>query len=186
MVDSTGEFISFRGFTIICKVFDTEAMAGLESLIRNSKTLGKYVVPTPTSSYHMTVTGLNDEKLTAKTLKNLKEMCSKNAFPIGAEILDVYFGATPGISLKVPPKMNVLRNLLRKTAGMGQEPSYSYHITFGYTFRPLEQGDYEGYAEDITEIKRYIFSMFPTSDDVIRLKAAAVCAFEDMKNFVEI
>ena len=186
MVDLEGKFVKYHGYTIICKVLDVKALEGIENIISTSKTLKKYIVPTPYSSYHMTITGINkknSDKILQEDLNTLIELCTKYATPMQVSVKDVYFGDTPGILLSVHPKTTVLRNLLMNSVGM-KIKSYSYHITIGYKFREqIDVGDYEGYADDVTDIKKYIFSMFPTHYETISLDSAKVCEFNDMTKF---
>lgn len=181
MVDETGNFVKYHGYTVICKLKDPSVLSGVENMIKKSKTLKKYIVPTPSSSYHMTITGLNKDA----PLYELKELCDKYSSTMKVSVQDVYFGATPGIALKVPAETSRLRNLLRKTAGMKEE-NYYYHITFAYRFKNIEPGDYESYTEEVTDIRRYIFSKFPTLQYQIILNKASVYEFEDMTNFQDI
>ena len=177
--------MKYHGYTIICKLKDTNILKGLENLIENSKTLGRYVVPTPSSSYHMTITGIDNRVIDLKSLQKLKNLCKKHASPIEAIVKDVYFGDTPGIYLDVDHDVTILRNLLRASVGMKEE-SYSYHMTFGYKFRTINPEDYDGYLDDVTKIKKYIFSIFPKFENTMKLNAAVVCEFDDMTEFKNI
>lgn len=182
MADSAGNFIKYHGYTIICKVAD-DILSPLEKFINGCLVLRKYVVPTPSSSYHMTITGLDVEDI--EILQRLERACHASSDQIFVAVKDVYFGGTLGILLEVSPKIPFLRNRLREIAGMKKEP-YHFHITFGYRFRDINPGDYDDYAKDVTSIKKFIYSKFPTTEITIQLKKAVLCEFQDMKEFIEI
>lgn len=186
MVDREGNFIKYHGYTVICKVSPEskgyKKLVALESFINKTKTLRKYMVPTPSSSYHMTITGIDNHD--PAVLKKIKEAC--NSFPTRVEVIikDVYFGATPGIILETGPGVVTFRNRIRTMENpLASREKYSYHLTFGYNFKPIDPEDYEEYAEDVTLLKRYIFSIFPTSDFHLKLVRPALCEFEDMTKF---
>lgn len=187
MVDEFGNFVKFNGYTIISKV-DGRSHPGLseiEKFISSSKVLSKYLKPTPSESYHMTITGLDHGTL-LNVLAHMEYLLDRLSFGFGVKVVDVYRGETPGILFIVPPKIKALRNILRREASLPEDPHYGFHMTFGYMYKDVLHEDKPEFDREFYNLKKLILGMFPNKSSTLYLHEAALCEYTDMSNFVEI
>ena len=199
MVDHLGHFIKYTGLTVICKMIAPDRLKGLETLINELRIFRKYVVPTPGSSYHMTITGIPSNS-SKHQLEHIRKMCNDFSAAISPskewerEVMfkDIYFGETAGISVTVSTGSHIITKLRGDILdvlesgpkqGSSLRPAYEFHITFGYKYKQLEPQDMEQYAEDVSKIKRYIYSIFPRFISKIKLGNPYIYSFNDMTEF---
>lgn len=202
MVDNQGNFIPITGHTVISMLSPSYRfygrMCAIEDLIENTPILRKYMKPTPSSSYHMTIYGIpavtpppgyNPSGVGSNHLETIDKLCVRKVIDdVDVKIRPrvdegVYIGKTSGISFVVSKDTLELRHLLARKFIDAEDDNYIFHMTFAYSFRPIEKGDIDDYMDEITRLKKYIFDECITKNGIVTFLPPRVYSYNDMSSF---
>jgi len=191
-IDSNGRYCRFPGITIVSAIRseDLEIWTQLYNQLEKCENLKEYYSLLPVESYHMTTSGLYNQKrdggsnweglLNEKLpqLRQLNKTLSEKAFSPEI-IIDSLSLRKIGITLYLKLKEEH-RQIIQEVAekfGLADKVPKSFHISLAYTYKvPAE--------DKLKEMKKQLKSSVDCIGKTFKLDSPKLCYYNDMTAFI--
>jgi len=205
-INFDGEYLPFYGYTIISMVNGHYGYSQIEQFPKKTKTLSKYLAPLPASSYHVTIFDIFCERNVPEKYTPASGKVPSEHWTRAMRYLQEDLTAAKKICASVTKELSFKKTKLHLEKHSGgvfiilghltnedllsdvrqqllsifphtASPNLKYHLTLGYLFKEIVEGDMENINKELDELWKLINDEYP-------LQVPRVQFFETMTAFI--